>query len=187
MHGALHGSRKADADNAARPIPQAERHDGGIPLSPTGQTVPHARCSLALPAPLHFGSRSQTKIFPLCKRASASLVTGRRHWMTKASSRPSTPARADNAPVGAPVRRGASSLTVVETQSSSAKPRLQNAILFSQERDQISLLAMKPRTDCHDDQLKQSHARSPGDHVDPAVGHYASSRGARSAYAVVPS
>jgi hypothetical protein len=47
------------------------------------------------------------------------------------------------------------------------------AILFSQERDQIGLLTMKPRTDCHDDQLKQSHARSLGDRVDPVVGHYA--------------
>ena len=54
---------------------------GGVRTTRTPAVKSH--CSTAL---LHFGSRSQTKIFPLCKRASDSFVTDRRHWMTKASS-----------------------------------------------------------------------------------------------------
>ena len=45
----------------------------------------------------------------------------------------------------------ASPLAVVETQAPSIEPRLQNAILFTQKRDQICLLTMKPRTYRHDD------------------------------------
>jgi hypothetical protein len=67
----------------------------------------------------------------------------------------------------------ASPLAVVETQAPSTEPGLQHAILFSQERDQICLLTMKPRTHRHDEQLKRSHARSLGDRIDPVVGHYA--------------
>jgi hypothetical protein len=40
----------------------------------------------------------------------------------------------------------ATPLVVLETQAPSAEPGLQNSILFSQKRDQICLLTMKPRT-----------------------------------------
>ena len=64
-------------------------------------------------------------------------------------------------------------LVVLKTQALSAEPGLQHSILFSQKRDQICLLTMKPRTYRHEEPLKQSHARSLGDRVDPVVGHYA--------------
>jgi len=67
----------------------------------------------------------------------------------------------------------AAPLVVLETQAPAAEPGLQHSILFSQKRDQICLLTMKPRTYRHEEPLKQSHARSLGDRVDPVVGHYA--------------
>ena len=70
----------------------------------------------------------------------------------------------------------ASPLAVVETQAPSTEPGLQNSILFPQERDQICLLTMKPRTHRHDEPLKRSHARSLGDRVDPVVGHHGPAR-----------
>ena len=54
---------------------------GGVRSTRTPAVESH--CSTAL---LHFGSRSQTRILPLCRRASDSLLTDRRHWMTNASS-----------------------------------------------------------------------------------------------------
>ena len=50
----------------------------------------------------------------------------------------------------------ASALAIVETQAPSTEPRLQNAILFSQKRDQICLLTMKPPTHRHNDQRAKS-------------------------------
>ena len=81
--------------------------------------------------------------------------------------------REETRPQSVPQFAKVSPLAIVETQTPSTEPRLQNAILFSQERDQICLLTMKPRTHRHDDQLKRSHARSLGDRVDPVVGHHA--------------
>ena len=81
--------------------------------------------------------------------------------------------REQTTPQSVPQFAEASSLAVVETQSPSTEPGLQNAILFSQKRDQICLLTMKPRIHRHDDQLKRSHARSLGDRVDPVVWHHA--------------
>ena len=54
---------------------------GGVRSTRTPAVESH--CSTAL---LHFGSRSQTRILPLCRRASDSLLTDRRLWMTNASS-----------------------------------------------------------------------------------------------------
>ena len=76
-------------------------------------------------------------------------------------------------PQSVPQFAEASPLAVVETQAPAAEPGLQHSILFSQKRDQICLLTMKPRTYRHEEPLKQSHARSLGDRVDPVVGHYA--------------
>jgi len=76
-------------------------------------------------------------------------------------------------PQSVPQFAEASPLPIVKTQPPSIEPRLQNAILLSQKRDQICLLTMKPGTYRQDDQLKQSHARSLGHSVDPVVGHYA--------------
>ena len=77
-------------------------------------------------------------------------------------------------PQSVPQFAEASPLPIVKTQPPSIEPRLQNAILLSQKRDQICLLTMKPGTYRQDDQLKQSHARSLGHSVDPVVGHYGS-------------
>ena len=66
----------------------------------------------------------------------------------------------------------ASALAIVETHAPSTEPGLQNAILFAQKRNQICLLTMNPPTHRHDSQLKQSHARSLGDRIDPVVGQY---------------
>ena len=76
-------------------------------------------------------------------------------------------------PQSVPQFAEATPLVVLETQAPSAEPGLQNSILFSQKRDQICLLTMKPGTYHQDDQLKQSHARSLGHSVDPVMGHYA--------------
>ena len=77
-------------------------------------------------------------------------------------------------PQSVPQFAEATPLVVLETQAPSAEPGLQNSILFSQKRDQICLLTMKPRTYRHDEQLKRSHARSLGNRVDPVVGHHGS-------------
>ena len=51
----------------------------------------------------------------------------------------------------------ASSFVVIQTQSPSLEPRLQHAILFAQERDDVLLLALKPATQHGDQELKRKH------------------------------
>jgi hypothetical protein len=50
----------------------------------------------------------------------------------------------------------AAPLVVLETQAPAAEPGLQHSILFSQKRDQICLLTMKPRTYRHEEPLNRA-------------------------------
>ena len=52
------------------------------------------------------------------------------------------------------------SVAVVETQARPGELGLQNAILLTQKRDDVRLLAMEPATQSRDQQLEREHARS---------------------------
>ena len=67
--------------------------------------------------------------------------------------------------------REASSLTVLEPEALSGQPRLQDAILLPQRRDDnLGLLPMEPSTQGCDQQLERKHRRSLRYHHGPVVG-----------------
>src|SRR5687768_15311369 len=64
-------------------------------------------------------------------------------------------------------RRETSSFVVIEAQPS-LEPRLQDAILFTEERDDVRLLALQPPAEHRHDKVKRKHGRSLCQRPDPA-------------------
>ena len=48
-------------------------------------------------------------------------------------------------------------LVVIQTQSPSFKPRLQDSVLLAQERDHVPLLTVKPTAEYRDHELEWKH------------------------------